>query len=236
MSLLQSSAARQNGFSGELPEISLADLVQFQGQNRFTGAISVQQDHSKGTIFFRDGQVIHAEQGKRTGLDAVKIMLGWDRGGFSCQTNLETTQSSIDMPLQQVLLECHRVLDENRARGEQPQTEQKQSSVRSRLIKKLLPIEGVDYATLLDDNGTAKEDNSATAARLSAQAKLVRDVGDQIGQILSIGSTRSAIVSGNGGHGLLLVTQARSLFVSIARAVNPIVTENRIRKTLSPTD
>jgi len=74
----------------------------YRGAIGLPGGLSIQQDHSKGIIYFRDGEIVHAEQGAIRGMDAIYIMLGWKEGDFSCQPELEAATVSITMPLPSV--------------------------------------------------------------------------------------------------------------------------------------
>ena len=65
------------GFEGAVAGLTLPDVIQMNALNRFSGCISVHFGQHAGLIFFRDGEIIHAEQGEKTGEDAFYEILQW---------------------------------------------------------------------------------------------------------------------------------------------------------------
>jgi len=57
----------QHGFVGAVSGLSLADIIQVKGGNRYSGCLVVEHAGNSGVIFFRDGDVVHAEQGQLDG-------------------------------------------------------------------------------------------------------------------------------------------------------------------------
>lgn len=230
---MENNAAEQLGFSGELPKVGLTDLLQMQNQNKFSGALSIQQGQQKGIIYFVEGEVKHAEYSRWQGLKAVYIMLGRGEGRFSFQTGLEPPHQSIDMTMTHLLLEGHRWLDELTDKQRQAlKNDAPPERKVNRLLKKLLPVRGVEYAVLFDENGHPHEDNSNAGMRLSAQGDLMRNNGVELGRILGLGELRSGLFSGQGGHMLLLISDLKALLVSIGGSHNPQEVETAVRKTL----
>ncbi len=110
-----------DGFEGSLAGLGLSDVIQLKVQSGFSGCIAVQNGQDRGLIFFRDSEIVHAEQGGKTGEDAFCDILEWPNGRFSLQPNVSTTRSTIHKKWQHLLLDAHRILDERRAgRSRQP--------------------------------------------------------------------------------------------------------------------
>ena len=109
--------AWKEGFEGEVARMGLPDLIQVSAHNRFSGCITVQYDDLRGLIFFRDGAVVHAEQGEKVGEEAFHDILSWPGGRFSQQPSLSTTRATIHKACEHLLLDSHRVMDERRAAG-----------------------------------------------------------------------------------------------------------------------
>ena len=230
---MMADAAEQLGFTGELPTVGLSDLLQMQNQNGFSGALSIQQGQNKGAIYFQHGEVVHAEYGRWRGLKAVYIMLGRGQGNFSCQTGLEPPRLTINGSMSHLLLEGHRWLDELTDKEREVLFNDAPAERKmNRLVKKLLPIQGVEYAVLFDENGHPHEDDSNAGLRLSAQGDLMRNNGVELGKILGLGELRSGMFSGRGGHMLLLISNLKALLVTISGQKKPQGVEAAIRKTL----
>lgn len=227
------NTAEQLGFTGELPTVALADLLQMQNQNSFSGALSIQQGQHKGAIYFKQGEVVHADYGRWRGLKAVYIMLGRGQGQFSCQAGMAPSRKTIDMSMSHLLLEAHRWLDELTDKQREVLFNDAPAERKmNRLVKKLLPIQGVEYAVLFDENGQPHEDDSNAALRLSAQGDLMRQNGSELGKLLGLGELRSGLFSGRGGHMLLLISNLKALLVSISSQKKPQGVEAAVRKTL----
>src|SRR3990172_11778412 len=109
-----------NGFEGEVVGLGLSDVIQLNANNRFSGCIAVGYEQSRGLLFFRDGEIIHAEQDGKVGEEAFCCIVGWPGGRFSVQPNVATTRSSIQKSWQHLLLDAHRLLDERRAHQARP--------------------------------------------------------------------------------------------------------------------
>lgn len=230
---MASNAVEQSGFSGELPTVKLADLLQMQNQNKFSGALSILQGQHKGIIYFIEGEVKHAEYARWHGLKAVYIMLGRGEGRFSFQTGLEPPHRTIDLTMTHLLLEGHRWLDElTDKQREALQNDAPPERRVNRLLKKLLPVQGVEYAVLFDENGHPHEDNSNAGMRMSAQGDLMRNNGVELGKILGLGELRSGLFSGQSGHMLLLISSLKALLVSVSGSHKPQDVEAAVRKTL----
>ena len=109
-----------DGFEGELSRLDLSDLVQLKANNRFSGCVAVAYGQSRGLLFFRDGEIIHAEHEGKVGEEAFCCIVGWPGGRFDVQPNVATTRSTIQKSWQHLLLDAHRLLDERRAHQARP--------------------------------------------------------------------------------------------------------------------
>ncbi len=224
----------QEGFTGELPKVLLSDVLQLHNQNRFSGGLSVQQNQSKGVIFFQKGEVIHAEQDDVSGIEAIYRMLGWRSGQFVCHPNLKTMHSSIDMSMSQLLLECHRRLDEEGFQSDAPASQAPlQDSSSNKTISKITPIPGVNFAVLIDENGHPQDDDSSSAARLSAQGHFFVDIAKKLGQLFGAQNYHFSVVSGSGGHCMNFHSNSRTLVVAAPGNCEYQPIESAIRSTLA---
>lgn len=107
----QSAAAGFHGATGNVP---LADLLQLWSMNRFSGLVAVRHAGHTGHLYFVDGEVVHAEAGSSLGEQAFGLILSWPGGAFEPIPNTTTLKRTITKRLSHLLLDAHRVMDEQR--------------------------------------------------------------------------------------------------------------------------
>ena len=101
----------KGGFSGNLADMGVVDLVQTFEVGRKTGNVRIEGEHS-GAIFFRDGRVVDAELGKLTGENAFYRVLNTFEGKFEVHFEPVERPDRIEVSTQGLLLEGMRRLDE----------------------------------------------------------------------------------------------------------------------------
>jgi CheY-like chemotaxis protein len=101
----------KGGFSGNLADMGVVDLVQTFEVGRKTGLVRIEGEHS-GAIFFRDGRVVDAELGKLTGENAFYRVLNTFEGKFEVHFEPVGRPDRIEVSTQGLLLEGMRRLDE----------------------------------------------------------------------------------------------------------------------------
>ncbi|HET9598135.1 MAG TPA: DUF4388 domain-containing protein, partial [Anaeromyxobacteraceae bacterium] len=109
-------AAASDGFEGGVAGLDLPALVQLNAMNRFSGCFRVSHGARIGMIFFRDGEIVHAEEGAHSGEDAFCEMVTWPGGRFSVEPNVVTARRTIHKSCNHLLLDAHRLIDERRSR------------------------------------------------------------------------------------------------------------------------
>ncbi len=225
----------QEGFTGELPKVHLADVLQLHNQNRFSGALSIQQNQSKGSIFFQKGEVIHAEQDDIIGIDAIYRMLTWKGGRFVCHPNLQTMHSSIKIGMSQLLLECHRRLDEDAMTQNEVESSptRPEKAIKNKVVNSVMPIPGVNYAVMIDENGHPQGDASSIAAKLSAQGHFLGDMANNFGALFGAQGCHFSVFSGQEGHCMTFHSANRSLIVITPGNCEYQPIESAIRSTLA---
>lgn len=123
------------GFSGNLADMGVVDLVQTFEIGRKTGVIRLEGDRS-GDIYFREGRVIDAELGRLRGENAFYRMLNTFEGKFEVSFAPVERNDRIEVSTQGLLMEGMRRLDEW-----------------GRMLEQLPPLETVfelDYDQLAD--------------------------------------------------------------------------------------
>lgn len=223
--------------TGEIVGFNLPDVIQLNHQNRFSGCISVESAAGIGLLFFRDGEITHAEQGSRQGEEAFYDVFAWPPGRVRLQPKVMTTRSTIVKSLQHLLLDAARVLDERRAgRGTAPPAAPAPARVPLRsaeILAKLRRIPGVAHAALHGKDGSSVGDDSYESEALGGQALFLSMVGAQLSALLQSGAVLSAVVHGTQRHLLVLSTKSHflSFLVNGDAQVGPI--EAEVRRVLS---
>jgi hypothetical protein len=72
-----------------------------------------------GHLFFRDGDLVHAQLDHFEGKDAFARILAWGGGTFRAEPKVSTTRQTINESFQYLLLDALRLQDEIAARMEQ---------------------------------------------------------------------------------------------------------------------
>lgn len=204
--------------TGEIVGFALPDVIQVNQHNRFSGCIAVESTAGSGLLFFREGEIIHAEQGGRTGEAAFLELLSWPPGRYRLQHNVATTRATIQKATQHLLLDAARMLDERRA-GRPPPAAPEPAAAPSRpplrsteVLERLRRIPSVIHAAIHTREGVSVGDGSFESEALGGQALFLAMLGSQLTGPLQSGPVVSAAVQGTKHH--LLVLSTRTHFVS----------------------
>ncbi len=111
------SGTTRASFAGELGGMGLIDLLTTVDLGRKTGLLEIDAGAERGTLYFRDGQVIDATTGLLRGERAVYRMLRWNDGSFTARFGAAvldglTVEPTIAMGIQGLMLEGLRRADE----------------------------------------------------------------------------------------------------------------------------
>ncbi len=234
---LKSAAA---GFDGEITGLGLADLIQLDDVNRFSGCIDVHYQDRSGLIFLKDGEIVHAEHGNEIGEAAFYEIVSWPGGRFSHQENVATTRSTIRKSCQFLILEAHRLMDERRAVRRPDPVPPPAAPAASRatsagaLLQTIRGIPGVLYAVVQGKDGGRVGDDSYEGEVLAGQALYVAMVGRRLAERLQAGELHSAVVHGTARHLLLFMAKSHVIaaLVDGREQVGPI--ESVVRRALVP--
>jgi len=97
---------------GSLLQMNVIDLVQSLEMGRKSCALTLTREDEKCEMYFREGQVTHAEYGSLKGDQAVFKVLRWTDGNFQVNFEGKTKQQSTTLNTQGLLMEGLRLLDE----------------------------------------------------------------------------------------------------------------------------
>ncbi len=108
---IQTSQTQKRLF-GDLGNMSVVDLLQAMELGRKSGALRIEAGKNRGTIWFRDGQVIDANAGTLQGEEAVYRMLTWDEGSFEADFRPPRRPVAMSESTQKLLMEGLRRTDD----------------------------------------------------------------------------------------------------------------------------
>ena len=98
--------------TGELSDLSLAELIEFFCNQRKTGCIEVMYPTGPASFYLQSGAVVHAEVGSLRGIEAVYYALTQANASFIFNSAVEAPAQTINQPWTSVVLEGLRRMDE----------------------------------------------------------------------------------------------------------------------------
>jgi DNA-binding response OmpR family regulator/predicted regulator of Ras-like GTPase activity (Roadblock/LC7/MglB family) len=109
--------AQRNGTTvrGNLRTLSLPNIVQINCEERHKARLQLKRQGQQGSIYFAEGDVVHAELGSWVGEDAVYELLNWEQGSFELEQGVSAPERTINVGWSSLLLEGMRRIDERKA-------------------------------------------------------------------------------------------------------------------------
>jgi len=101
--------------TGNLSELSLADIVQLLTNGRKSGMLMLRRGEEEARVFVSEGMVINCFYNGKSGEQAFYELVSWENGEFSLETDCTMPQREINLPTENLMLEGFRLLDEARA-------------------------------------------------------------------------------------------------------------------------
>jgi hypothetical protein len=98
--------------TGELSDLSLAELIEFFCNQRKTGRLKVVYPIGPGYFYLQTGSVVHARIGVLLGIEAVFCALTLPNASFTFSAAFEAPEQTINQPWTSVVLEGLRRMDE----------------------------------------------------------------------------------------------------------------------------
>jgi CheY-like chemotaxis protein len=108
-------------FQGRVEVFGAPALLQMCAQGRLTGLFTALAEDAANTatvMGFREGDIISATAGSRTGAEGVYAFLTWEKGSFKFTPGHPGEGSPLAQSVEHLLLEGCRLLDESRKDGE----------------------------------------------------------------------------------------------------------------------
>jgi two-component system, chemotaxis family, protein-glutamate methylesterase/glutaminase len=107
----------KKSFDGEMEGLQIADIIQLNCMARHNIAVFMSDGNKEGSIFFENGNIIHAESNGFEGEEALKDIINWPGGSFSTRKNIFSPKKTIQKKWEQLLIETFVSVDES-ARGD----------------------------------------------------------------------------------------------------------------------
>jgi TonB family protein len=98
--------------TGQLSDMSLAELIEFFCNQRKTGRLKIDYQRGHSVFFIKDGELVDAKVGTLSGVDAVYFSLTLPNAAFDFSPDVQATRRTINDSWTQVVLEGLRRLDE----------------------------------------------------------------------------------------------------------------------------
>ncbi|MEO0136917.1 MAG: DUF4388 domain-containing protein [candidate division WOR-3 bacterium] len=97
---------------GNLEDFELTDVFQLIQLGAKDGSLRIQTANDVGVVYFKDGMVVHAKTNVLVGEHAIDAILQWRKGRFVFKPGEETLERTVELPIQQVILDAARRIDE----------------------------------------------------------------------------------------------------------------------------
>lgn len=153
--MILDNVKEKKGFEGRISDFQLSDLIQMNCLGRLTNAINVETAGQNGTIYFEDGNIVHAKNGKLVGEDAFYEILSWQGGSFAINKREQANEETIFKGWQSLMLEGLRRKDEEAEQEVDP--EQQLRTEISTLLDQFLQAKGIHLLMVFDEKGKLYE-------------------------------------------------------------------------------
>ncbi|MFL6333436.1 MAG: DUF4388 domain-containing protein [Pyrinomonadaceae bacterium] len=98
--------------TGQLSDMSLAELIEFFCNQRKTGRLKIDYQRGHSVFFIKEGELVDAKVGALSGCEAVYFSLTLPNAAFDFSPDVQATRRTIQQAWTQVVLEGLRRLDE----------------------------------------------------------------------------------------------------------------------------
>jgi predicted regulator of Ras-like GTPase activity (Roadblock/LC7/MglB family) len=211
----------------------LPEVIQNSARNRFSGRILVSQDGGEGVIFFRDGEVVHAEWGDRTGEEAFYEILQTPSAPYALEPKVTSAVRTIDRTWKALLLEAARLVDERRRGQPRAPVPEAAREKLTALVERIRRIPGVVHATLQSKDEVDASGAKVETGTLEGQSIHLAQFGKRYGELFGTGEMVASVVQGDDWNLLLLATKSYHLSILMEGASEAGVIESEIRKLLA---
>ena len=106
-------------FNGNLHEFGIVALLQLPNTNRLTGRLLVHGRGREAEFFYTKGKLIHATCADVKGRDVLAMVIDWDEGKFSFESEAASETETIKEDLHHSLMWALKERDERKKKEEE---------------------------------------------------------------------------------------------------------------------
>jgi CheY-like chemotaxis protein len=223
--------AQGNGAAvrGNLRSMSLPSIVQINCTERNQARLRIKRQGQEGSVFFADGEVVHAVLDSRVGEEVVYELLTWADGDFQLDVGVSPPEQTMTTSWSGLLLEGMRRIDERAADlGEVEELEESEESKEVKAMAKLndllkemageIPgfvsadVVGMDGLSVAHYAVDSDFDAESACAQFALLMKLVQKSVDQLGA----GTVEDNLVTGKKTYVLSRFLGDKSYYMEVA--------------------
>ncbi len=104
--VLEALELRGDGFNGAIDRAGIRELVEMNCSNKSSSSLIIFRMEENGAIYFRNGDIIHAECGNLEGERAFFNILNWNKGTFRINRDVFSIQRTISRDWRSLLHQC----------------------------------------------------------------------------------------------------------------------------------
>ena len=104
---------KETGVYGTIHSIDLTSLLQMINLEKKTITVVIESEDENGFLYFKKGEIVHAECGVLIGEDAAFHLIGMNKGHFSLVKPAKGIPETIDTPFLVLVMNVMKAVDEN---------------------------------------------------------------------------------------------------------------------------
>lgn len=212
---------------GNLHDMAVADLIQHNCQDRKTARLAIQHGSQNATLYFADGNVLHAVMDDTQGETVVYQILAWEDGRFMLEPGIAAPAVTITRSWTGLLMEGARQLDEGLLSLDDGHSVQSNNLEANKMAQKLdevlkefgqeVPgflaanVVGMDGLAVAEHVSTNKINGDTISAQLALFIKLVDTSINKIGG----GITQETLLTTASSYMLVRFLPERNFFLAV---------------------
>ncbi|MDY6875551.1 MAG: response regulator [Chloroflexota bacterium] len=228
---------------GNLRILSLPSIIQINCTEHNQARLRLKHQGQEGSIFFKDGNVVHSVFGSQVGEETVYELLTWKAGDFELEMGVPPPEQTINASWPGLLLEGMRRLDETQAKTRnglaeseqvgreallaQPtpeqevleMTEKKRSEVLADILSDLLAAStDMEGAVVVSHDGLVIASNmprGTDEARVGATTAALLGLSKRSTPTLGRGNFIQSLVQGENGNIVIISAGEQAVFVGL---------------------
>lgn len=129
---------------GNLKDLKLPNLIQINCMEKNVAKLLIENRNKYGSIYFADGQIVHAEYDDKVGEEAIYAMLRIKEGFFKVEADISAPAVTIQNNWSNILLEGMRLMDEDT---------DDEGKIAENTIDDFIAVRGVEEALIISPSG-----------------------------------------------------------------------------------